>query len=178
MGPGAAGEESGMSQTAELITDEWLAEVGFKWHQFDRQPTKHWLLWLGDAQADRTVCYCDIGLEVSRMSSRDEEWFCWFRSDAAGRYHRFIHVRHIKTQADIISLVEAITGQSWQPENHIAGTARTSENAASLRAQLERLDVKMMREGHPWHDVERDDTLGGALPEHVQVYEENRDAKE
>jgi len=30
-----------------ILTEEWLKRVGFKWHQLDRQPDKHWLLWLG-----------------------------------------------------------------------------------------------------------------------------------
>ena len=37
---------------SEPITEEWLKEVGFKWHQLARQPEKQWLLWLGDAVRD------------------------------------------------------------------------------------------------------------------------------
>ena len=35
------------------LTEEWLKENGFKWHQFDRQPDKHWLLWLGHVECGR-----------------------------------------------------------------------------------------------------------------------------
>lgn len=37
-----------MAEERALITEEWLKSVGFKWHQFDRQAVKEWLLWLGD----------------------------------------------------------------------------------------------------------------------------------
>ena len=33
-----------------LITEDWLKSVGFKWDQFERQPTKNWTLWLGGCQ--------------------------------------------------------------------------------------------------------------------------------
>jgi hypothetical protein len=36
----------------EPITEEWLREVGFRWYQFDLQPDKQWLLWLGTALAE------------------------------------------------------------------------------------------------------------------------------
>lgn len=39
--------------TDDPITEEWLKSVGFKWHQFDRQPDKHWLLWLGGGLKER-----------------------------------------------------------------------------------------------------------------------------
>jgi hypothetical protein len=28
----------------ELISEDWLRSVGFKWHQIDRQPSRHWVL--------------------------------------------------------------------------------------------------------------------------------------
>jgi hypothetical protein len=37
------------------ITEEWLKLVGFRWHQLERQPSRHWLLWLGGALDDGTV---------------------------------------------------------------------------------------------------------------------------
>jgi hypothetical protein len=30
----------------ESISEPWLRCAGFKWHQIDRQPSKHWVLWL------------------------------------------------------------------------------------------------------------------------------------
>lgn len=62
---------------SEPITEEWLKSVGFKWHQFVRQPD--------------TTC------------------------------------------GDVIALVEAITGQPWDPENHLYGSAHTPERVASRR---------------------------------------------
>src|SRR5580700_3412261 len=84
-----------MKDAAMPITEEWLKESGFRWHRLERQPDKHWLLWLGDAMGDGYMTsYEDIGIEVAPMFKR-QEWFCWLRSDCAGQYHRFIHLRHI-----------------------------------------------------------------------------------
>jgi hypothetical protein len=49
---------------AEPITEEWLSSAGFRWHQLDRQPEKHWVLWLGDALEDRMTSFADLGIEV------------------------------------------------------------------------------------------------------------------
>jgi hypothetical protein len=81
-------EENGQA----AISEEWLKSVGFKWHQFDRQPTKQWLLWCGipNQQDNWGVDSQDIGVEVSE--GRDGSWFVWLRSDTAHRYSRFLHL--------------------------------------------------------------------------------------
>jgi len=75
-------------QHDQAITEAWLKEVGFLWHQVSRQPQKHWLLWLGDAVRARDnslVSWEDIGVEIAGGSyagaDRPDGWFCWFRSD-------------------------------------------------------------------------------------------------
>ena len=168
------------------ITEEWLKAVGFKWHQLDRQPSKHWLLWLGDALSGEGPAFTsfeDIGIELADMRYQNssgeivgrEAWFCWFRGDSAGRYHRFIHVRHLRWQDEVTKLVEAITGQGWNPENHLYGSARTPEHAARIREEDERLDRRLQRDGYPWSEVEKDQTRGRALPEHLEAHERARD---
>ena len=149
----------------EPITEEWLKFVGFKWHQFDRQPEKQWLLWLGDFtdHGDTQA----LGIELC-SGARDEGWFCWLRSDSSSRYSRFLHVRHMKVKGDVIRLVVALTDSDWKPENHIGGSAMTQKRADSIRADYDRLDKRIMREGHPWREIEKDDSRGGALPEHMQ----------
>jgi len=149
----------------EPITEEWLKSVGFKWHQFDRQPDKQWLLWLGDFCSPGATE--DLGIELAPGVS-DGAWFCWLRSDCSSRYSRFLHIRHMKVKGDVIRLVVALTDSSWSPENHINGAAMTQKRADSIRADWDRLDKRIMREGHPWRDIEKDDSRGGALPEHMQ----------
>jgi hypothetical protein len=153
----------------EPITEEWLREVGFKWHQFNRQPDKQWLLWLGDAcrTGQSFEGTEDIGIELA--AGRDGWWFCWLRSDCAHRYSRFLHVRHMRVRGDVIRLVVAITDQSWEPKNHRFGSCLKPDQAERARLDDERLDRRMMLQtGHPWRDVEKDDSRGGALPEHMQ----------
>lgn len=170
------------------LDEDWLKAVGFKWHQFDRQEHKHWLLWLGNAADDghSFTSYEDIGIEVTagwwlnrngdRVNDRGA-WFCWLRSDGAGRYHRFIHLRHIRTRADVANLVAAITGQAWDSANHIYGSCHKPEQTARIRAGWERLDRQILREGNPWSPVEADDTMGGALPEHLAAHEKAKSEK-
>lgn len=152
------------------IDEDWLKQVGFKWHQLDRQPDKHWLLWLGDSAGQgRMTTFEDIGIEVA--PNRGEKWFCWLRSDAAGRYHRFIHLRYLSSRRDLIALVEAISGQNWFPENHLYGSCRTPEQAARIRQRDEELDRKMQREHPSWYPAEKDPSGGRALPEHLEAHE-------
>jgi hypothetical protein len=155
----------------ELITEEWLKSVGFKWHQFDRQPSKQWLLWCGIRSADNWgVDTQDVGIEVC-SGGIDGTWLCWLRSDTAHRYSRLLHVRHMRTQRELILLVEAVTGLPWNPGNHIYGAVCTDQQAAHHKAEWERIDKRMVREGHPWREIEKDETMGGALPEHLSVAE-------
>jgi hypothetical protein len=153
------------------ITEEWLKSVGFKWHQFDRQPSKQWLLWCGipNQQDNWGVDSQDIGVELSE--GRDGSWFVWLRSDTAHRYSRFLHVRHMRRQDELVKLVEAVTGLPWKPENHIYGAVCTQSFADHRRAEQERLDQKMLLTNTKWREIEKDDTRGGALPEHMSVAE-------
>ena len=165
---------------SEKLTEEWLKGAGFKWHQFDRQPDKHWLLWLGHAVANgHMVSYEDLGVEVAPMAYKNrngeqlggDEWFCWLRSDGAGRYHRFIHIRHLSTVDDLVKLIEGLTGLPWDPANVMYGSLRTPADAARIRADDERLDRKMLREGPAWLPHEKDQTRGKALPEHIDAFD-------
>lgn len=159
---------------SERITEEWLAEVGFKWHEMDRSPKKHWLLWLGEALSHPRrmwSSYDDLGIELTPSIVDDRgagEWHCWLRGDSAGRYHRFIHTRYIQYQHELILMIEGLTGQTWEPANNLYGSMRYPERAKALRDEDERLD-KVIRAGRmAWYEVEKDDTRAGALPEDLE----------
>lgn len=158
---------------SEPIDEAWLRQIGFKWHQFNRQPDKHWLLWIGGAMRGRGTfgSYEDLGVEVAPDLSGG--WYCWLRDDSAGRYHRFIHVRHIETRADLTGLIDGLIGYPFDPANAEGGSLRTPEQAALVRAEHERLDRRMNRERPHWYDVEKDDTRGGPLLDHVHAFDEN-----
>ena len=155
---------------SNLLTEDFLKAVGFKWHQLERQPDKHWLLWINTEWGS-----CDeIGIEVAPNCPTDKtKWFCWFRSDTSGRYSRFVHVRHIRTEADLVRLVEAVSGQDWNVDNHWYGAVRTPEVAAKLKAESDRLDIKFASQ-NTWRDTEKDRFRGKALMEHRDVYEKDR----
>lgn len=162
----------------DLISESWLKDVGFKWHQFDRQPNKQWLLWLGDAMDDRMTSYEDIGVELALNDNRHDApfWFCWLRGDSAGRYHRFIHVRHLQTRAELIRLVEGLTNQDWNPANHLYGCARTPEAAERIRREdAERAD--RMGKWPTWYDYEKDESRGRPTIEHAEAAIKNGGAQ-
>lgn len=152
------------------ITEEWLKSVGFKWHQLERQNTKQWLLWLGDAVRDgRSFTDSeDLGIEICADAPEATFWFCWLRSDCSHRYSRFLHIRHLRVIGDVIRLVVAITDQDWNPANHRGGRVLKPEQAEAFRKEDERLDRKWMLERRPWREIEKDESRGGALPEHMQ----------
>lgn len=167
------------------ITEDWLKAVGFKWHEFERQSAKHWLLWCGDT-GGRTVAMEDIGVEVAPAwwTGGDGnpvgdvgKWYVWLRSDVAGRYSRFLHVRHMHLQSELIALVEACTGQPWDINNHIFGSVRTPETAARIHAENERMDLRFLRDGHPWRPSETDPARGRPLIEHMEKAIETGKAK-
>ena len=153
------------------IDADWLREIGFRWHQLDRQPDQHWLLWMGDAMNDRVTCYEDLGIEVA--PGRGNGWFCWLRSDMGGRYSRFIHLRQLDRRSDLIFILEGIAGRGFSPLHCIGGSWMTPEHAARVTEEEGRLDRVLMREV-PWHDIERDRSRGGALVDHYTAYVDAR----
>lgn len=152
----------------ELITEEWLKNNGFKWHQLERQPAKHWVLWLGSVLNTAMASPDDLGIEIASKGS-DDQWNCWLRSDTAGRYHRFIHVRYLQKTQEVIDLVTAITGSIWCPTNHLYGMVYSGEVAAKIRKEHERMDLQLLAERHKWLEVEKDESRGRALPEHMEA---------
>lgn len=163
-----------MTHLDDPLSESWLASVGFKWHQMDRQPSRHWMLWIASVLPRRQfVCHEDLGIEVAD-GAMDGEWFCWLRADTSGRYHRFIHLRHIRTPRDLVRIIEGITGEAFIPADCQTGLMLRPEVAARRREEWERLDLQILADGHSWHPGEKDDTRGRALPEHRQAYEEAR----
>ena len=159
-----------MAWLTDPITEEWLREVGFRWHQFDRQPNKHWLLWLGDALREGEkwafTSYEDLGIELA--PNHDGTWFCWLRDDAGGRYHRFIHIRHLSMRGEVIQLIVAMTGCSWTPENHMIGCLLRPEQADARRRESNRLDKVLLQQKRKWSEQEKDDSRGRPLSDHME----------
>ncbi len=164
-----------MPEDRQPITEEWLRSAGFKWSQFDRQPEKHWTLWLGDALVEE-VCgkrgrmfsgADELGIELAPWMV--EHWHCWLRADSAGRYHRFLHIRYLVYQDELVSMIEGLTGQKFIPENNIYGAMQFPERAEQLRTEQDRLDKRLLRNRGPWYEHEKDPDRSRPLPEHVDA---------
>lgn len=130
-----------------LLTEEWLRESGFKWEQLDRQPSKHWLLWLADACIDPVerrmfASPDDLGIELAK-NDREPWWFCWMRADYAGRYSRLIHIRHVMKVSEVVAIIEAMTGRKFEAKDCFFGSFRSPESAASLRDEMDRIDRRI-----------------------------------
>jgi len=48
----------------------------------------------------------------------------------------------------------------------------TPEHVAHLRREDERLDRRLRQRSAKWSEIEKDDTRGGALPEHLEAQRE------
>lgn len=135
----------------DLITEEWLRSIGMKWEQRERSPCKHWLLWLApaciDPGPDRRLFACseDLGIELT-FDPQQNYYFCWIRADYAGRYCRFLHVRHMTRQEEVVKLIEALTGRTWVPADVLYGAFRSPEQAEDLRKDSESLHQRLAAE--------------------------------
>lgn len=138
-----------------FLSEETLKRLGFRWEQHDRQPSKHWVLWIGGLLDRMFSGPEDLGIEVAFNESSDD-WFCWLRSDAAHRYHRFIHIRHIKYEHELVDLISALSGVKFDAQNVVYGCLRTEEHAMALKAEQDRLDLRILANSHPWTDFEKD----------------------
>lgn len=147
---------------APLITEEWLRDCGFKWEQHERQPSKHWLLWIGSAclDYDRTSDPDSLGIELAEMGRTDTRlWYCWIRSDIAGRYARLIHVRYVYLQSEVESIIQALTGRKVDWKDSMYGSLRSPMQAEHLRKDRMRLDQQI---NHAWVDrVDADKKISG-----------------
>lgn len=96
------------------LTEEWLGEVGFKYREPEEwQPWRHWTLTFGEPD--------DYGMYLETTKSgwlnrhgdhigADHGWYLWL-----GRGTQHIHLRHVTEREEIIAVVEALTGQKWEP---------------------------------------------------------------
>lgn len=149
------------------ISEDWLKSIGFQWSQIERQPSRHWVLWLATARADHGEesgwafsSFEDLGVEVAFDAGQRSSWFCWLRSDSCHRYHRFIHVRHLVFQDELVALIEALIGYKFDPNNAMYGSLQRPDYAKWYRLEDERrrarLDQQMLAKGHPWDEAEKD----------------------
>ncbi len=142
------------TMSAPIITEDWLRDCGFKWEQLDRQPSKHWLLWIGSAclDYDRTNDPDSLGIELAKVDRHDEYqnlWYCWMRSDIAGRYSRLIHIRYVYLQAEVEGIIEALTGRKVDWRDSMYGSLKSPAHAEQLRQDRMRLDQRI---NHAWVD--------------------------
>lgn len=155
---------------SEAITEDWLRACGFRWSQFERQPTKHWTLWMGNAVEDGPDLE-DIGIELA--PGYDGKWHCWFRSDMAGRYCRFVHIRYLRWTDEVTDLIAALCGRPFNPADVFYGGLVTPARADRYRTEAERLDRQILR-SNPWESDGKDQSLAGARAEHLHEYENRR----
>ncbi|MHB9110422.1 MAG: hypothetical protein ACYDCO_25500 [Armatimonadota bacterium] len=128
----------------EPITEEWLRAAGFKWHEVERSPCKHWVLWIGWAQPRRMLQSAeDLGVELTKHTPESEEWMLFVRADYSGRYSRFLFMRDVTAIGQLTRFIECLTDTPFDPANALYGALRTPEQAARLRAEADWLDVRI-----------------------------------
>jgi hypothetical protein len=114
-----------------LITWGFLRGIGFRLTSHHVDNTPHML------------CSChqnqEVGLELAQ-SYHSTDWFVWLRSDLAHSKCRFCFVRYVRTEDEIIKLLEAITGNRVCVEEFDLEVFRDSlerEKAECLRRYAE-----------------------------------------
>lgn len=91
----------------------------------ERQPFRHWTLTF--SEPDDCGMYLETTMPgwlnaMGEHVDADRGWFLWL-----GRDHKFIHLRHVYERAEIVSIVEALTGLPWAPTK--AGNVRVRRGA-------------------------------------------------
>lgn len=136
-----------MQNEHEVITEYWLRAAGFKWTQADRQPFKHWTLWIGDAipriREAGTSSPDNFGVELSQADNLGVCWLMWLRADYAGRYDRFLFARDVVMTSQVTSLIEALTDRPFEPRDSLYGEYRSHEQAERMRRDAERMDLRI-----------------------------------
>ena len=96
------------------ITEEWLASVGFKYRAPDeRQQWKHWTLTFSEPDDHGLYLETTAPGWLNRNGEHinaDSGWFLWI-----GRGTQCNRTRHVYEQSEIVAMVEALTGQKWEP---------------------------------------------------------------
>lgn len=144
------------------LTTKWLRDTGFKWHQLERQPSRHWLLWIGDCLPEheppgRTMNSECFGVEVAKGDASASWWVVWFRADYAGRYSRFLCAGHISTVEQLSGMIAGIIGRPFDPRDSMYGTLFRPDYAARQRDERSRFDLTLARhkDGAIAHDEAR-----------------------
>ena len=112
------------------ITEDWLADVGFKYREpGELQQWKHWTLTFHEQD--------DHGLYIETtkpgwlnrngdLIGAEYGWYLWI-----GRGAHHFHLRHVFEREEIAALVEALTGQKWEPTRMGHVPMRRREKAAT-----------------------------------------------
>lgn len=145
------------------ITEQWLKDNGFKWHDVERSG-RHYLLWIGSCIAENPVknyrvnSHDDFGIELSKFQEDVNSWSVFYRADFAGRYSRFLFTREVWETEQLTRLIEAITDIPFDKSNVWYGNLLRPEQAEHLRAEENhRLDRTWALQGK-WRDDEKDET--------------------
>lgn len=119
----------------DMLSEEWLGKVGFKWSQDESQLTKHWLLTLGWGSENTRACIEDLCIEVASGAMNDE-WFCWIKRGTRFS-ENFIHIRYLKYQQELEEIITALTGTKFKPENCLYGNFYNDKIAEKLRKEYQ-----------------------------------------
>jgi|WetSurMetagenome_2_1015567.scaffolds.fasta_scaffold330457_1 hypothetical protein len=138
------------------ITEPLLRSWGFKWHELERSPHKHWLLWLGDVlpddQENPKISFRsneDLGIEITQGEKNATWFFVWLRADYAGRYSRCVCLGHYTHAEQLFNMISAIIGYPFDPSNTWYGSLRSPAASARLRQDDEALHHRIAKDWKP-----------------------------
>lgn len=117
------------------ISEEWLKEIKLEPRTLKGDKFKHWFLWIGACIPGAVQFFGNesLALELSQDDQDEKRYFCWLVQD----YNKpgcakSIFMRFLFNKGDFILLLEAITGEEWDPQMIVNGTLYAERHIIQL----------------------------------------------
>lgn len=107
------------------ISEQWLKEIKMESRTLKCDKFKHWFLWIGACIPGAVQFFGNesLALELSQDDQNENRYFCWLVQDHnKPGCAKSIFMRFLFNKGDFILLLEALTGQEWNPGLIINGT--------------------------------------------------------
>lgn len=106
------------------IDEKWLKACNLEFRKIKGDSCKHWFLWIGNTIPGAVQFFGaeSLGIEIAQEEKEESRWFCWLvQNHGRPNCEKSIFMRFLFNKGHLIELVEALTGQEWNPNLVING---------------------------------------------------------